>query len=234
MNNIACVWVPPKYNMSYVETLYNSVKRNTTQSFNFYCLTTHPQEINNPNIIPIALEKDTLFESDRKRWWYKSNLFNEHNWEGQILYLDLDIVIIGSLDKFFEWKVDKFRICQDFNRHSMPNYKISNSSVMAFNANSYTNFYNEFQEEKVENIRRHNGDQDWLTRILGESKSWWPKEWAMSYKWEVLNGGLKRMGTKEYKLDTTEVHKDTSILVFHGNPNPGEVLDDLIIAENWK
>ena len=150
MNNIACVWIPPKYNMSYVETLYNSVKRHQSKPFNFYCLTTHPQEINNPNIIPIALEIEPLFETEKKRWWYKSNLFNNHDWEGQILYLDLDTVITGSLDKFFEWEVDNFRICQDFNRHGMPNYTISNSSVMAFNANAYTNYYNEFQEEKVE------------------------------------------------------------------------------------
>ena len=234
MNNIACVWIPPKYNISYVEILYNSVKRNLSLPFNFYCLTTHPEEINSSNIIPIALEKDIMFESDKKRWWYKSNLFNEHNWEGQILYLDLDTVIIGSLDKFFEWEVDKFRICQDFNRHAMPNYTVSNSSVMGFNANTHTNFYNEFQEEKVENIRRHLGDQNWLTRILGESKCWWPKEWAMSYKWEVLKGGLKRMGTEDYNSDITELHKDTSVLVFHGKPNPSEVLDDPIIAENWR
>jgi len=56
----------------------------------------------------------------------------------------------------------------------------------------------------------------------------------MSYKWEVLNGGLKRMGTKEYKSDKTVLHNDTSILVFHGKPNPGDVLDDPLILENWK
>ncbi len=235
MNNVACVWIPPKYNIFYVETLYNSVKRNSTQPFNFYCLTTHPQEITNPNIIPIALEVDPMFDSDTKKWWYKCNLFNKHNWEGQVLYLDLDTVITGSLDKFFEWETNTFRICQDFNRHGMPEYTISNSSVIGFNANSYTDIYNEFQEEKTANIRRHKGDQDWLSRVFPEdTKKWWPKEWAMSYKWEVLNVGLKRMGTTEYKSDRTVLHDDTSILVFHGKPNPSDVLDDPLISENWK
>ena len=63
----------------------------------------------------------------------------------------------------------------------------------------------------TENIRRHKGDQDWLSRVFPEdTKKWWPKEWAMSYKWEVLNGGLKRMGTTEYKSDRTVLHDDTS------------------------
>ena len=87
MNNVACVWIPPKYNISYVEILYNSVKRNSEKPFNFYCLTTHPQDITNPNIIPIALEVDPMFDSDTKKWWYKCNLFNKHNWEGQVLYV---------------------------------------------------------------------------------------------------------------------------------------------------
>jgi|SaaInlV_100m_DNA_2_1039680.scaffolds.fasta_scaffold25361_3 hypothetical protein len=235
MNNVACVWIPPKYNISYVEILYNSVKRNSEKPFNFYCLTTHPQDITNPNIIPISLEVDPMFESDTKKWWYKCNLFNKHNWEGQVLYLDLDTVVTGSLDKFFEWETDQFRICQDFNRHGIADYSISNSSVIGFQANAYTNIYNDFQEEKTENIRRHKGDQDWLSRVFPEdTKKWWPKEWAMSYKWEVLNGGLKRMGTTEYKSDRTVLHDDTSILVFHGKPNPSDVLDDPLISENWK
>jgi len=234
MYNIACVWIPPKYDISYIEKLYNSVKRNLTQPFNFYCLTTRPEEINNSDIISIALEKDIMFEVGNKGWWYKSNLFDKHEWNGQVLYLDLDTVVMGSLDKFFEWEVGKFRICQDFNRHFQSEYPISNSSVMAFEANAYTNFYKEFQEEKVKNVKRYRGDQDWLTKILGKSKCWWPKEWAMSYKWEVLKGGLKFVGTDQYNEDGTMLHKDTSILVFHGRPNPGEVLSDPIIAENWK
>jgi hypothetical protein len=234
MNNVACVWIPPKYSISYVEILYNSVKRHLSQPFNFYCLTTHPEEVNNPNIIPIALEKDTMFEAGNKAWWYKSNLFNKHVWEGQVLYLDLDTVIVNSLDKFFEWKADTFRICQDFNRHAAPEYQVSNSSIMAFEANAHIDFYIDFQKEKVENIRKHKGDQDWLTRILGANKNWWPKEWAMSYKWEVLKGGLKFMGTDQYNSNVTTLHYDTSVLVFHGKPNPEEVLDDTIISENWK
>ena len=36
---------------------------------------------------------------------------------------------------------------------------------------------------------------------------------AMSYKWEVKNGGLKRLGTQEYPV-TQQSTSDTSVLVF--------------------
>ncbi|SVD00189.1 uncharacterized protein METZ01_LOCUS353043, partial [marine metagenome] len=42
-----------------------------------------------------------MFEVGNKGWWYKSNLFDKHEWNGQVLYLDLDTVVMGSLDKFF-------------------------------------------------------------------------------------------------------------------------------------
>jgi len=233
MINVACVWIKPKYTMSYVDKLYNSVKRNITQPFNFYCLTTHPQEVNNPNVIPIGIPVDEELENGKNKWWYKAHLFNEHNWNGQILYLDLDTVVVNNLDKFFNHRPTDFNICQDFNRHGMPKYYVSNSSVMKFEANGYTRFYKDFVENKDNIIKKFKGDQDWLTRILEEDRSWWPKEWAMSYKWEVLNGGLKRMGTQEYVSNETIINPETSILVFHGNPNPGDIADDPIIKEHW-
>ena len=104
---------------------------------------------------------------------------------------------------------------------------------MKFEANNYTRFYQDFTENKTNIINKFKGDQDWLTKILEEDKSWWPKEWAMSYKWEVLNGGLKHMGTQEYLSNETIVNPETSILVFHGNPNPGDIADDPIIKEHW-
>ena len=82
-------------------------------------------------------------------------------------------------------------------------------------------------------VRKHKGDQDWVTELLGGSKVWWPYEWVMSFKWEVLNGGLVRLGTQEYKGTQTKVSQETSILVFHGRPNPEDVTDDIIV-NNWK
>jgi len=234
MINVACVWIPPKYDIDYVYKLKSSVDRNLSKEYKFHVLTTHPQLITDSNINVIPIPEDDKIESHpRGKWWYKAYLFSKLNWQGRVLYLDLDTVIINQLDKLFEYATDKFVICQDFNRHGNPNYTVCNSSVMCFNANGHTEFFNEWENDKDNIVRKHKGDQDWITVLLGNDKVWWPYEWVMSFKWEVLNGGLVRLGTKEYKGTETKVSQETSILVFHGKPNPNEVTD-AIIVNNWK
>ena len=234
MINIACVWIPPKYDFSYVQKLKNSVDRNLSKRYTFYVLTTHPQLVTDPTIKVIPLAEDPLIHSsDRGKWWYKTNLFAEQMWQGRVLYLDLDTVIINNIDKLFDFNLTEFVICQDFNRHGNPNYQVCNSSVMCFDANRYTNFFEMWKNDSTSIVRKHKGDQDWITELLGGSKVWWPYEWVMSFKWEVLNGGLERLGTQKYKDTETQVSQETSILVFHGRPNPEDVTDDIIV-NNWK
>jgi len=234
MINVACVWIPPKYDVDYVFKLKSSVDRHLSKKYKFHVLTTHPQLIkdSNINVIPIA-EDERINSHPRGKWWYKANLFAQLNWQGRVLYFDLDNVIIGNLDKLVEYETDDFIICQDFNRHGNPEYPVCNSSVMCFNANNYTTFFDKWQTEKDTIIRKYKGDQDWITVMLGSTKKWWPYNWVMSYKWEVLNGGLARLGSKEYRSDVTTVDPQTSVLVFHGKPNPDEVTDDIIV-NNWK
>ena len=233
MNNVACVWIPPKYNIDYVQKLKSAVDRNLSKPYKFHVLTTHPQLVTIPNVNVIPLAEDPVIHTDRGKWWYKARLFDQQRWEGRVLYLDLDCVVINSLDKFFEHETTECLICQDFNRHGNKEYQVCNSSVMCFDANRYKNFFEEWKNNQTAILRRHKGDQDWITELLGGSRKWWPYEWAMSYKWEVKNGGLKRLGTQEYHSDTTRVHPDTSVLVFHGKPNPEDVTEEIVV-NNWK
>ena len=70
--------------------------------------------------------------SARQLWWYKLYIHAEHTWTGPILYLDLDTIIVNSIDKFWDWEPGKYAICQDFNRQFIKTYPVSNSSVMRF------------------------------------------------------------------------------------------------------
>ena len=81
-------------------------------------------------------------------------------------------------------------------------------------------------------MKKHKGDQDWITEMLGGSKKWWSYEWAMSYKWEVLNGGLERLGTTNYKGKETKVsprYKCISV-----SENQPEDVTEPIVVNNWK
>ena len=125
--NILCLKHGSKYSADYVNKLYYGVKRNLQKKFNFYCLTENITALD-PNIIPLSLPNETL-----KGWWYKPYIFsNKLPIDGTILYLDLDIVITGPLDKLFSFAPKHFCIIRDFNRILRPNYDRFNSSVMRF------------------------------------------------------------------------------------------------------
>lgn len=181
----------------------------------------------------VLLPQDWNLYGKRQLWWYKTFIFAslQHvDWiDDSVLYLDLDTILVNDISKFWDYEPDKFCICQDFNRAFIRDYPISNSSVMRFKPGLYTEIHEYFEQHWHATIRRFRGDQDYITWWFRERKdhAWWPKEWAMSYKWEILHGGTKHGGTsvrwpEDYYNPEQEwvIPSETSIVVFHGEPDP--------------
>ena len=229
---IICIHVGDKYDSSYVEKLYRAVRRNMRSPCLFTVL--HDGKdyaIDDPFFrkVPINPMQGT---HQNNLWWYKMQAFRpDVAIDGQNMVLDIDIVVVNSIDKLWDYRPDDFVIIQDFNRRWYPNYPRSNSSVFKFTADRARIIWAECETKPEEYMRRYRGDQDWFDGELSVMKRW-PSEWIMSWKWEVLNGGLISAHDKRYQSDRTELHKDCAILAFHGKPDPHEV-DDPIIYHNW-
>ena len=162
-------------------------------------------------------------------WWYKVYMFSPQEWTGHVFYMDLDTIIINNIDKFWDYEIDKFCICQDFNRQFILDYAISNSSIMRFDSEKHHKLYHDFIDNPNKIMRQYRGDQDYVTAYLKErtDSAWWPREWAMSYKWEIQHGGAKTGGPKlNYPDDYIQPEEEDivpdmcSIVVFHGKPDP--------------
>jgi len=168
----------------------------------------------------------------RQLWWYKCFLFAESDqfkWYGDVLYLDLDTILVNDIAKFWDYEPGKFCICQDFNRCFIKDYPVSNSSVIRFTPGDHTGIHEYFEQNQNSIIKKFRGDQDYITWWFKEqpNRVWWPRDWAMSYKWEILHGGSKHGGTDirypdDYYQPDQEwiMPKDCSIVVFHGKPDP--------------
>ena len=204
--NIVCVRVGPAYSTEYVDKLYDMVQANCTKEFDFWCITDMPHD--NPNIKFAKIQP--LPVPVRWMWWYKMYMFkSDIGYTGKCFYIDLDVVITDSIDKFLESWDDSFWICQDYNRKVKKDYHVSNSSIMLFDHSKYTKYWDEFNTNMKEIMRQFRGDQDYLTaRLATENKKWWPWHWTISYRWEYLEG---------------KAHPDNSIVVFHGKPKPHEL-----------
>lgn len=231
MKQIICVHVGEKYSNRYVEKLYRAVRRQMSDSCLFTVLNEDKTyDISDPNFrtvrvnrLPIGLDR---------MWWYKMQSFRpDVAIQGENLLLDIDIVICNSIDKFWNYCPDNFVIIQDFNRRWYPNYKKHNSSVVKFDKMHADRIWNLWVSSPEEFLRKYRGDQDWFDGELSDMRRW-PASWIMSWKWEVLNGGLVESGKDRYHSNETRLDMDCSILAFHGKPDPEDVKHEVVLR-HW-
>ena len=227
MYNFACVCYGNKYDVEYVQKLYNMVTRNTTHLINFYVFTDHVK-------MQKMVEGGRLYvkqfpEHDLDGWWNKMQLFHpDVQLPGTTLYMDLDVVITHNIDDFFTYKPEaKFVGMNDFN----PVTKQWNSSIMRFDQSHWHDkLWRRFSKDKSNLLRRFPGDQNLISDFIKKEPGCdsFPDSWTQSYKW------YDRKGNRYSKQDMTYEHNGESLVtVFHGQPNPHESEQDWV-KNAWK
>lgn len=230
---VVCLKYGNKYSSDYVNRLYQMVNRNLTLDYEFVCFTENAEGIDE-NITVRALPIKTGIQG----WWYKPLFFNPHlGLNGTVLFLDLDMVVFKNIDNLFTYNPGEFLIIRDFNRFLVKNYQKFNSSVFRLEPGQHSQVYREFIKNPQQVMRRFPGDQDWIRNQVTENFSFWPDEWIQSYKWEMR--GKPQMdksprGQRDFVTPgDPKIKPDTSIAVFHGDPNPHNCKDQWVI-DNWR
>lgn len=175
MITVACVWVQGNvpYSVEYVAKLRGMVSRHLSQPFRFVCLTDRPAELpTNVEAVEITPHKG-LFG-----WWAKVELFNRsHGFDGRMLYLDLDTLVVDSLEPVVDFPASFALIPHEgtFNgKDGLAVVKRFNSSVMVWDAGSQDHVFENFIPTKTP--KRLWGDQD----HIGEQcpfAAFLPAEW---------------------------------------------------------
>ena len=231
-NHVICLKHGNKYSAEYVNVLHDMVSRHLTIPFNFVCFTENASGIKQ-GIQICQLPKHPEING----WWYKPSLFNPHlEVRGTILYIDLDVIIFKNIDKLFEYKPNEFCVIRDFNRLWQSQWARMNSSVVRWNTGQHSQVYNKFMENPKYHSSRYHGDQDWLFENVKTDFNFWPDEWIQSYKWEMRGKPEMTRITGKRNFVTPREPKilpETSIAVFHGDPNPKDCIDPWC-KQNWK
>jgi len=231
-NYVLCLKHGPKYSSEYVNKLYNMVQRNTTIDLEFACLTDNPSGINsNVKILPLP--------AGLQGWWCKPYMFsNDLPIKGTILYMDLDVVIAGNIDKLFQYELQRWCVIRDFTRAMRPKWQKYNSSVVRFQSGQLDHVWENFEKDKEKIQRRLHGDQDWLYEATRETQAvFWPDSWILSWKWEVRKDkqfapGAVRGNRKFKTIEHVKPRVECCVCVFHGDPNPHNC-DDPWVIDNW-
>jgi|SRR5210317_564453 len=175
---------------SEVDILQGMVERNLSLPHEFICIT----------------------ESDLPGWWGKVRLFQ--NAKSRNLWLDLDVVITGPLDRMVTRLDNGIRICKNW---AQSGYGGCQSSVMYWEGDNGRIISDEFDPAIAHWPPRNEpgilwGDQEWITQLRDEKRidvEYFSPVDVVSYKYHCTNG----------------LPKDAKVAVFHGKPKPYEVND---------
>ena len=89
--NFCCVYYGDKYDVKYVQTLYNMIQRHLTIPYKFYCFTDH---VKLPKLLDGNIICKPFHHHNYEGWWNKLQLFSpEAELEGVNFYLDLEVKI---------------------------------------------------------------------------------------------------------------------------------------------
>ncbi len=215
LQTIICMKWGSKYGPEYVNRLYNSIKRHTKKKTELYCFTDNFKNIDK-NVIckplpAITLPNTISFTPWRKLsvWQYPLDKIN-----GDVLYLDLDLVITGNLDQFFDYKPGHYCVIENWTQKGQ---NIGNTSCFKIPVGKYRYVFNKFEQDPVKIWKKHHIEQIYLSDEI-KDQVFWPSNWCKSFKHDLL----PRWPLRIWK--TAKLPKDTSIVAFTGKPDPDDVI----------
>jgi hypothetical protein len=219
--NVVCIKWGTKYSAEYVNHLARAVRRCLTIPHRFVCLTEDPRGIDaDVEIKPLTEELPG--------WWNKIALFKSriHDLTGTILFLDLDMVVIGNIDEVLGFPGEFVAI---------PTLRRKGefcSALMRFEIGCHQRVWDLFEPRADRVMGEIYGDQNWInaccTRPRGHAytervRELWPEVtpdrdlleplpqyWFPDYKGALLGGSRL-------------LSKDAKVIVFRGQPMVHEV-----------
>ncbi|MBQ7188668.1 MAG: hypothetical protein IJR99_04540 [Kiritimatiellae bacterium] len=206
------------YTADYVNRLYNSVKRHTTPPFTFYCLTNESEGIN-PEVKILPCPTVPIPHPMCVRGWRKVSLWGKPEitgLNGQILFLDLDLIITGSLDEFFTYQ-GKSDYLVMYN-YTTPGRNIGNTSVFRLTVGAHPEVYEKLLAEPLEMQKAYRNSQTFVSRTA-PSMDFWPDPWIRHYKTHCLRPWPL------YLFLQPRIFPDAKIIACTGHPRPDELVE---------
>ena len=224
---VCACWSGDYYDSSYIDRLYNSVERNLSYPFDFV-LYIGPDATNEK----MSKIKSPIraYQTFRKYWWSGMEFWAKNPplvETDTLLYLDLDIVIVGSLDPLVEYPSDHCYM-KDYPSDICPpgKEKDGNASVVLIRNGAGHQIWDEYVRVGMPQWDVLNPPPGRLFPLAAQgimndlyiAHDVFPEEWIPSYKLSVIRHGLS----------------DNCIAVsFHGRPKPHECLHIPFVERNW-
>ena len=223
--NILCMKWGAKYGPEFTNRLFASVQRNLSLPFRFVCMTDDPTGLVD-GIETLPIPDIRVDEPYHNLPWRKLAVYVEKlgDLSGKALFLDVDLLICDSLDKFFDYE-GNYCVIRNWTK---PELGIGNTSVFRFEIGAHTDVLKLYESKPTQHwVDEYRIEQTFLSRELPEI-TFWPDDWVVSFKRHCLPGGIKFPRAFLNYFKPSFKPENASIVVFHGHPNPDDA-----IAGRW-
>ena len=233
--NVICLKWGKLYSPMFVNRLYRGVKSHLHRPFRFVCFTDDPTGLDEgieaqplperpPEYVATPRYGDAWPNIYVKLALYRPGLANL---KGPTLFLDIDQIVTGDLDCFFDYQPGEFCIVHNWMEFRKRLFRklpfVGNSSCFRFEAGGPFDYvYNNWIKEMAASMdtKLYSTEQAYMTHAIlaGGKVNWWPSDWVTSFK---------RSCTWFWPLNhilPPRLPKATRILCFHGHPNPDEAI----------
>lgn len=182
VKQVICISWGTKYGAPFINRLFAMVKRNITPPFTFTCFTDSRVGLN-PEILCEDLPPlDVVMPVNTRGIWPKARLWSETlgSLKGPVLFLDLDLVIVSSLDDFFEIG-DPEDIVMAKNQ-TTPLERLGQTSLFRFPVGKLLPLLEKFRADPQGVADTYRYEQRFVSRNAPGGVSFFPRRWVLHFR----------------------------------------------------
>jgi len=208
---IVCMKWGDRYGPEFANRLYSMARRHTSGDLRFICFTEKPDglrgEIEAWPLPPINIPERVAWWPWRKLSLWQAPLADIAS--GDVLALDLDLLVTGPLDDFFTYRPGEYCVIENWTQKGKG---MGNTSCFRIPVGRYPEIFDRFNSDPEAVLANWRIEQQYISELIPE-QVFWPAEWCLSFKHSIL---------PPFPLNwvkTPRLPPDARIVAFTGQPD---------------
>ena len=218
LKQIICIKWGTRYDCDYVNRIYAMIRRNITPPFKIYCFTDDPQGIRSEVSCFDLPELGCPRPKKAPGKWPKIALWAKelNGLTGPALFVDLDVVVTGNIDVFFEYgEPDDVILARNWIK---PLERLGQTSVFRFPIGKYHRLLDDFRRDPENIAEQFQFEQRYVTQRCERPVKFWPHYAVKHFRLNCLGPWPLRY------LRPPRLPRDARIVIFPGKPDPADAM----------
>ncbi|MEP6343564.1 MAG: hypothetical protein ABJ275_09630 [Maricaulaceae bacterium] len=224
MQTIICMKWGTRYGSDFVNRLWRAIQRNTARPTRLVCFTDNPNGVDEA-VDCLPLPEINLPKTLINTPWRKLAVWQDPlaDLQGDVLFLDLDLVITGNLDELFDFEAGRYCVIENWTQKGQGN---GNTSCFRFPVGKYSHIYDRAHKDPLSVTSQYRIEQLYISREI-EDMVFWPKSWCVSFKHSLI----PKWPMNFFKAP--HLPRDTRMVAFTGKPDQDEAARGEWPVKHW-